>query len=163
MQTRRKPVPPAPDSLDRLQEVRAAVSLTPDPETTCCVRLVERAAVPAQDEARTWLTFLRALSLVEETERGYARTREKPDHETLRERFLDGVYGARELHQTLGGAPLDGDTAFERFREHVPQYERHRSDDWETVWRERVGRLLDWGVLLGAFERTTDGDEYEAV
>lgn len=158
MPTRRKPVPPAPDSLDRLAEVRAAVSLTPDPETTCCVRLVERAAVPARDEARTWLTFLRALSLVEETERGYARTRDDPDHETLRERFLDGVYGARELHGVLdSGGPLAAAAAFDRFREHVPQYERHRSEEWETVWRERVGRLLGWGTLFGAFEHTPEG------
>lgn len=162
MPTRRKPVPPAPDSLDRLSEVRTAVSLTPDPETTCCVRLVDRAAVPAQDEARTWLTFLRALSLVEETERGYARTRDDPDRDALRERFLDGVYGARELHAVLDGeGPIDADAAFERFREHVPQYERHRSAEWETVWRERVARLLDWGRLFGAFEHTPAG--YGAV
>ncbi len=158
MPTRRKPVPPAPDSLDRLHEVRAAVSLTPDPETTCCVRLVDRADVPARDEARTWLTFLRALALVEETERGYARTRDDPDPETLRDRYLDGVYGARELSAVLEAeGPLDADAAFERFREHVPEYERHRSDEWEPVWRERVGRLLEWGTLLGAVEHTTTG------
>jgi len=161
MPPRRKPVPPAPDSLDGLHEVRAAVSLTPDPETTCCARLVDRGVAPARDEARTWLTFLRALALVTETDRGYARTRDEPDRESLRGRFLDGVYGVRELHDVLEAEPLDADDAFERFRGHVPRYERHRSEEWETVWRERVGRLLDWGVLFGAFEHTPAG--YEAV
>jgi hypothetical protein len=156
--TRRKPVPPAPGSLDRLDAVRAAVPLTPEPETSCCARLTERADVPAQDDARTWLTFLRGLGLAEETDLGYVRTRADPDREALPERFLEGVYGARELRETVERAgPLGVDEAFERFREHVPQYERHRTDDWERVWRGRVTRLLGWGTLVGVFERTDAG------
>lgn len=151
-------MPPAPDALDRLWTVRGAVSLTPEPETSCCARLIERADVPAQDDARTWLTFLRGLGLVEETARGYVRTRETPAPAALSERFLSGVYGARELRATLAEAgPLGATAAFERFREHVPEYERRRTTDWEAVWRERVRRLLDWGTLLGAFERTAGG------
>jgi hypothetical protein len=158
-----------PDTLDRLFDVRAAVPLTPEPETSCCVRLMERADVPAQDEARTWLTFLRGLDLVSETDRGYVRTRDAVvdpadatddrDGATLGERFLAGTYGARELRETLASAgSLDADAAFERFREHVPQYERHRAEDWEDVWRMRVRRLLSWGVLFGVFE--SDGGGY---
>ncbi|PSQ41129.1 hypothetical protein BRD10_00990 [Halobacteriales archaeon SW_12_71_31] len=144
--------------LDRLDAVRAAVPLTPEPETSCCARLVERADVPARDDARTWLTFLRGLGLAEETDLGYVRTRADPDREALPERFLEGVYGARELRETVARAgPFGADEAFERFREHVPQYERHPTDDWERVWRGRVTRLLGWGTLVGVFERTDAG------
>jgi hypothetical protein len=156
--TRRKPVPPVPDSLDRLDAVRAAVPLTPEPETSCCARLMERADVPVRDDARAWLTFLRGLGLVEETDRGYVRTRDNLDRAALSERFLEGVYGARELRETVEcTGPLGVDEAFEQFREHVPQYERHRTDDWGTVWRGRVTRLLGWGTLFGVFERTDAG------
>lgn len=123
-------MPPAPGSLDRLDAVRAAVPLTPEPETSCCAGLTERVDVPVQDDARTWLTFLRGLGLAEETDLGYVRTRADPDREALPERFLEGVYGARELRETVERAgPLGVDEAFERVREHVPQYERHRTDD----------------------------------
>lgn len=157
--TRRKPIPPAPEDCDRLWAVRDAVPLTPEPETSCCARLMERADVPGQDDARTWLTFLRGLQLVRETDRGYVRTRDDPDESDLADRLLDGTYGAREVRSILEteGA-LAAEAVFEQFREHVPQYERHRSDDWERTWRERVERLLAWGVLLGLLERS--GEDY---
>lgn len=158
MPPRRKPVPPAPDDLNGLFAVREAVPLTPEPESSCCVRLVDRTAVSARDDAKTWLAFLRGLSLVRETDRGYVRTRGNPDEESLAERFLAGVYGARELHDILRTAgPVDADAAFERFTEHVPTYERHRSEEWRQTWRGRVERLLEWGVLFGVFAAAGDG------
>ncbi len=155
---RQKPVPPAPETLDRLRTVRAAVSLTPEPETSCCVRLMERADVPAQDDAKTWLSFLRGLELVAATDRGYVRTHDDPELATLADRFLSGIYGARELHDIVERAgPVTPDDAFDRFRDHVPAYERHRSDDWAATWRERVRRLLAWGALFGVFEAAEGG------
>lgn len=161
---RRKPVPPAPDSLDRLTEVRRGVPLVADTVEDCCARLVGRAGVPARDEARTWLTFLAALGLAQETDRGFARTRDPvdPSREALADRFVGGVYGARELLDLLASeGPLDTEAAFEGFRGHVPNWERRRNDDWETEWRERVGRLLEWATLLGLARRTDRG--YEAA
>ncbi|PSQ19548.1 hypothetical protein BRD00_01395 [Halobacteriales archaeon QS_8_69_26] len=150
---RRKPVPPVPDSLDRVAEVRGAVPLVPGSVEDCCSRLVGRAGVPSRDEARTWLTFLSALGLVAESDRGFARTREPadPDSETLARAFREGVYGAREVLELLVAAdePLDADAVFEEFREHVPNWERMRDDAWERTWRERVARLLGWAALLG--------------
>lgn len=160
---RRKPVPPAPESVEYLREVRDAVSLVPREEESCCLRLMDRAGVPAEDEARTWLTFLQALDLVSETGGKFVRDRDPtdPGRDDLAERFREGVYGVRELAGILDReGPLDADAAFEAFREHVPQWERHHEEDWEATWRERVRRLLEWGTLLGVFGRT-DG-EYRA-
>lgn len=160
---RLKPVPPAPDSLDRVARVRKAVPLTPGSETDCCQRLIDRAEVPAQDDAKTWLTVLRALGLAEETTGGkYVRTRQPgdPDREYLAERFLEGVYGARELLAVLeADGPLTADEAFEAYRPEIPEWERQRHEDFERVWRVRVGRLLEWAVLLDLASRT--GDEYD--
>lgn len=149
---RRKPVPPAPDSLDRVRGVRRALPLVPGSVEDCCARLVSRAGVPSQDEARAWITFLAALGLAEETDRGFVRTREPadPDRAALADRFREGVYGARELLGILADdGPLSGGAAFEQFREHVPRWERHRSDAWEREWAARTERLLSWAVLLG--------------
>lgn len=158
---RRKPVPPAPDSLDRVAEVRGAVPLVPGSVDDCCARLMSRAEVPSQDDARTWLTFLVALELAEETDRGFARTREPadPDRESLRAAFLEGVFGAREVVGILEAAagPLDPDAVFERFRGDVPNWERMRTEDWEREWRERIARLLGWAALLGLAEETGSG------
>ena len=158
---RHKPVPPVPDDLETLGQVRGAVSLVPREEESCCLWLMDRANVPSEDEARTWLTFLTALGLVEETDRGFVCTRDPtdPDREHLATAFEEGVYGVRELVEIADETgPVNAEAAFRRFREHVPRWERHRSDRWERTWRERVGRLLEWGVLLGVFER--DGTRY---
>lgn len=158
---RRKPVPPAPGDLDGLATVRAAVPLVPGSVEDCCSRLVARADVPSRDEARTWLTFLEALGLAQETDRGFARTRDPddPDRERLADAFLSGVYGAREVLAILEASdrPLDLDGAFEAFREHVPNWERMRSEDWEREWRRRVDHLLSWAVLLGLARETGEG------
>jgi hypothetical protein len=152
---RRKPVPPAPDERDRLREARRAVPLVPGSEDDCCARIQRRMDLPGRDEARTWLTFLRALGLAEETAEGYARTRDDLDWEALPTAFLDGVFAAREVLAELdeAGEPLAPDAAFEAVADHVPQWERHKDPTWRDTWRGRVARILDWAVLFGLAER----------
>lgn len=158
-----KVVPPAPDSLDRLFAVRDAVPVVPDGEESCCARLVSDADVPAQDEAKEWLTFCRALGLVEAGPRGYSRAREDVPVETLRERFRANVYGAGEALAVLAsaGEPLQSDAVFDRVRDDVPAWERRRRADWQAAWRDRTARLLAWAALFGLVER--EGDGYVSV
>jgi len=154
-----KVVPPAPDSLGNLGIARRAIPLVPRNETDCCARVMDRAGVPARDEAREWLTFMRALGLVAEAERGYHRTREPFETGRLAAAFRKRVYGVEDLLDALDGAePASVDEAFERFVDSVPAWERRRHADWRRVWRERAGRLLDWAVLFGLAGR--DGRGY---
>jgi hypothetical protein len=156
---RLKPVPPVPEDLDRLWTARKAVPLVPGSEDDCCARLQRRMDLPGRDQARTWLTFLRALGLAEETAQGFARTREDVDTEALADRFREGVFAAREVLDALDAAdePLDVDAVFERVESVVPNWERHKDPAWEDTWRERVARILAWAVLLGLVEEA-DGE-----
>jgi len=120
---------------------------------------MDRAGVPAQDDAREWLTFLRALGLAEETAEGkFVRTRDPgdPDREYLARRFRERVYGVEELLELLEDGPLTAGEAFDAYRPSIPEYERRRNEDWERIWRERVRRLLEWTVLLGLSDRKDD-------
>jgi len=149
-----KPVPPAPDEFASVARVQKAVPLVPGTESDCCARLVDRLDLSDRDVARTWLTFLRALELAEETPSGYRRTDAGPTVERCRAALLDRVFAAAAVHDALASeGPLTADAAFEAVRERVPRWERHRNTEWTTVWRERVERLLDWLVLLDAAER----------
>ena len=153
-----KVVPPAPDSLEALETARRAVPLVPQSETDCCARVMDRAGVPARDEAKEWLTFMRALGLVAEAERGYYRTRDLAAREELAAAFRERVYGAEDLLDALDEAePASTEAVFERFADSVPTWERQRHADPEYVWRERVGRLLDWAVLFGLAGRADGG------
>lgn len=153
-----KVVPPASDSVGTLETARRAVPLVPRSEDDCCARVMDRAGVPARDEAKEWLTFMRALGLVEEAERGYHRTRDPIDPERLAAAFRERVYGAEDLLDVLDAEePVSAGEAFERFVDAVPAWERQRHADWERVWRERVGRLLDWAVLFGLAAREGEG------
>lgn len=155
-----KHVPAAPESVDVVFEARRAVPLVPDSQDDCCTRLMERVGFPARDEAATWLTFLRALDLVAEHERGYARTRDDADAEDLAARFLDGVYLAPEVRDAVAEAdePLSADAVFDAVAERVPQYERNKYPrNWREVWGETVAHELDWLALLGVLETTADG------
>lgn len=156
---RLKPVPAAPDDLDGMWAAREAVPLVPKPEDDCCRRVMDRYGVDARDDARTWLTFLRALGLVAESDRGFHRTRDDPDRVELAARFRDAVYAAREVLDALDAAdePLDRDAVFEAVADIVPEWEKHKDPDWERTWRERVGRLLDWAALFGLAERVDGG------
>ena len=154
-----KPVPPAPETFGYVERVQRAVPLVPGTEDDCCARLVDRLDLPDRDAARTWLTFLRALELAEETPSGYRRTGAEPTVADCRAALLDRVFAADAVHDALASeGSITVDAAFEAVRERVPTWERHRDTEWTAVWRERVERLLDWLVLLDAAERI-DGDE----
>ncbi|WP_277553386.1 hypothetical protein [Halobaculum limi] len=154
-----KLVPEPPASLALVAEAHAAVPLVPGSEDDCCARLMRRVGFRSRDVARTWLTFLRAVGLAEETPDGFKRLRDDPTPELLRERLLDGVYGASNTADALLATadPLDAAAAFEGFADRVPNWERYRTDDWESVWRERVERHLEWFVLLDLAESVDGG------
>jgi hypothetical protein len=156
---RLKPVPPAPVDLDRLWTARKGVPLVPGSVDDCCARIRDRLDLPGRDEARTWLTFLRALGLAKETSTGYARTREDVDRATLAGRFESGVFAVREVLDAVDADddPLDPDAVFERVEGVVPRWERQKEPAWREVWRERVARILAWAVLLGLVEEA-DGE-----
>jgi hypothetical protein len=156
---RLKPVPAAPDDLDGLWAAREAVPLVPKPEDDCCGRVMDRYGVESRDEARTWLTFLRALGLAAERDPGFHRTREEPDRAALAARFRERVYAADEVLSTLEDADdsLPADAVFEAVRDAVPAWETHKDPAWERTWRERVRRLLDWATLFGLAERVDGG------
>ncbi|WP_313691335.1 hypothetical protein [Halorarum halobium] len=144
-----------------LAEMQAAVPLVPGSEDDCCARLMRRRDLPSRDVARTWLTFLRALGLAEETPSGFRRVRESASLADLRRAFIESVYGADVVAETLAQAdsenPLRVEDAFDALRDRVPTWERNRTDDWESVWRERARRHLDWFVSLGLAERRGGG------
>ena len=158
-----KPVPAPPDSLDAVAAAQRAVPLVPDSEDDCCARLRRRRDLPDRETARTWLAFLRALELVEETESGYRRVRVDPTPERVRRAFRERVFGAREALDVLRSAdgPLSSDEVFDRLRDRVPTWERHRDPAWERRWRDRTGSILDWFVLLDLAAR--DDGEYVSV
>jgi hypothetical protein len=155
-----KLVPPAPDSLDFVRQAQQAVPLVPGSEDDCCARLLRRTGLPARDDARTWLTFLRALELATETDSGFKRLSQEPTTDLLQDAFVRRVFGAEELLATLRDAdrPITTEEAFARLRERVPQWEHYKNPtEWEDIWRERTGDLLDWLVLLDAAEETDEG------
>jgi len=158
---RYKVVPEPVADLDALADAQRAVPLVPETVEDCCSRLRDRCGLGSRDSARELLTFLEALGLVTETDRGYRRTRTDPDPDVLGDRFRDRVFGAGELLDALADAaePLTADATFDAIRGIVPTWERNRYDDWEREWRERVRRLLAWAVL---FEVVEEVEEVEA-
>ncbi len=157
---RLKPLPPVPDDgLDAVAAAQQAVPLVPGSENDCCARLMRRRGFQSRDVARTWLTFLRALELAEETESGFRRTAREPTPENVCESFLNRVYGAEEALTALQAAadPLGTEAAFERLRDTIPGWERHKQRGWEAEWEERIGTLLDWLVLLDVAAVSDEG------
>jgi hypothetical protein len=155
-----KLVPAAPDDLDAVRATQRAVPLVPVPEDEAVARLSRRLDAPSRDVARTWLTFLRALGLVEATDSGFRRSRVEPTVDQLREAFVSRVFTAAELLAALREAdgPVDVDGAFAAVRGRVPTWEHHKNPrTWADVWRDRAGDLLDWLVLLGLAERVDGG------
>lgn len=150
-----KAVPTPPDSLATLETVRRSIPLVPEPESSCRKRLVSRTDSSSED-ARDWLTFLKGLGLVRESQSGLYRTRENPSD--LGKALLSGVYGAREICEILheNERALSAGEVVERF-DAVPRWERHHHRDPEAIWRERVERLLKWLVLFETVERVEEG------
>jgi len=158
---RYKIVPPSRDRAF-LADAQRAVPLVPGTVEDCCLRLVDETAAPSRDAAREYLTFLQALELVAETDRGFERRRVDADEVDLADAFERRVFGARELLDALReSGPLTVEEAFDELGEHVPRWERDRHTDWEAEWRERTERLLDWCVTFGLAVR--DGDRYRAT
>jgi hypothetical protein len=155
---RLKPLPGPPAELEAVTDAQSAVPLVPGSENDCCARLMRREGYESRDVAREWLTFLRALELATETDSGFKRTDREPTLENLRESFRERVFGAREALEVLARAdgPLTTDEVFDRFRETVPGWERHRRSSWVDHWAERTEQLLDWLVLLDLVEREND-------
>ncbi len=154
-----KVLPEPADAIEDVAAMQAAVPLVPDGETSCCARLMRRTDVASQDAAKEWLTFLRALELVEESEGEYRRLPHEADPERLRASFRERVYLAEAALSVLAEAddPVGVDAVFDRLSDRVPQWERHRHEDAADVWRERVRRLLEWAVVLGLADRVEDG------
>lgn len=152
-------VVPEPRSQEFLRTAQRALPLVPADENDCCARLLDRTDLRARDEAREWISFLRALDLAEETPSGFRRRRTDPGTADLVETFRERVFGAEDVLDILAGAdtPLGHEPVFERFRERVPNWERHRRTDWEGEWHERVRRLLGWAVVFDLAERV-DGN-----
>jgi len=146
-------VAPEPADEDLLFGTHEALPLVPGSVEDCCTRVRDRTAVPSRENAREWITFLQALGLVAETDRGFYRVRDPPDRATLRDNFLNRVFGTREMYDTLRTAdePLAPPAAFEQIREIVPRWERDREPAWETEWQDRVETLFAWGVVVGVF------------
>lgn len=159
---RLKPVPPAPDDREALAAAKRAVPLVPGSESDCCARLRDRLDLRSRDEARTWLTFLRALGLADRTaDGGFVRTDRAADDAAVPRAFRERVFAAREVLDALGDEPRSADEVFADVADVVPEWERDRADGWRSRWRDRVARLLDWAVVLGLADRT-DG-EYVAA
>lgn len=154
-----KVLPEPADSIETIAAMQAAVPLVPDGESSCCARLIRRTDVASQDAAKEWLTFLRALELVEETGGEYRRLPHDADPDRLREAFRERIYLAEEALAVLAAAdePVEASTVFDRLADRVPQWERHRHEDAAAVWRERLRRLLEWAVVLDLADRTADG------
>lgn len=144
-----KPVPAPPASIETVYAVRAAVPRVPKPEADCCLRVCDRVeGIDDRETASDWLTFCRALRLVDEFDRGYGRTDDAADPEVLAARLRDRVVLADVVGTALEDGPATAEGVFDRVCDSVPEWERQRTDDWETVWQERVQRLLDWLVLF---------------
>ncbi|ELY95223.1 hypothetical protein C483_01199 [Natrialba hulunbeirensis JCM 10989] len=159
-----KPIPEPPhdseDALESIATVRATLPATeaeaadtPD----CCVRVLDRtdgvdgAQIQERDDAATWLTFLRALELAVDGAEGYRRTEQELELAAIQTAFRERVHGAQTVLDVLGAAdgPLSAATVTER----VDAASRR------PVQRERVGRVLEWAVLLELAERVLAEDE----
>lgn len=157
---RYKVAPPVRD-VGYLTAAAGELPLVPGSVEDCCTRLRDGTDRPSRDAARELLTFLEALGLVAETDRGYHRIRDQPDRAALAAAYEERIFGVAELLDALEAAdePVTATEAFDAVRDIVPQWERARHPDWEAVWQARVERLLDWAVVFDLATDTVDGYE----
>ncbi len=154
-----KVLPEPPHDIAAVTSIHRGVPLVPDSEVSCCARLLQRTDIARQDDAKEWLTFLRALELVEKEAGQYQRRQTPVDAATLQEPFLDNIYLAAEALAVVEAAetPLPATDVFTRLSDSLPTWDQHRYHDPESVWRDRVRRILEWEVILGLLDRTADG------
>jgi hypothetical protein len=161
MATRYK-VAPGPPTVDALRSVHAALPLVPEDVADCCGRVVDRTSVATRDDAREWITFLQALALAKETDRGYRRLGTDVTPAAVRDPFVERVFGVAELLDALDDVgSLTVEAGFEVLRPSIPVWERERHPDWGRVWRDRTRRLLAWSVVFGLATRSDE--EYRSV
>ena len=147
-----------PATVEAVADAQRAIPLVPASEADCRRRLVDRTdTIDSRDDATEWLTFLRALAVLDKTPSGYRRKRADLTADELADRLVDGIYGARELQSALKQAaePLsidDLDGVVD-----LPTWERHHHTDADAVRRQRLQRLAEWFVLCGVAERTSEG------
>jgi len=146
-----------PDSLAAVADAQRAIPLVPASEADCLRRLVDRTDIDDREGASEWLTFLRALGLVDRTASGYRRERVDLTTDELVDRLREGIYGARELGDRLAAAdePLSVDDLDDVVD--LPTWERHHHADPERVRRQRLRRLAEWFVLCGIAKRSAAG------
>ncbi len=144
---RYKVAPPA-RSLDFLRTARAAIPLVPDGAADCCMAIQRATDVSDRERAREYLTLLRALGLVAETDRGYHRTRNDLDRGALATAYRDRVFLVAELFEAVEAGADSPAAAFEAVRGAIPRWERERDPEWEESWRDRVEQLLHWAVVF---------------
>ncbi len=140
-----KVVPPVRDR-SFIETATKSLPVVPASEADCCGRLQADTLIESRDVAKQWITFLQALGYVAEADGKYYQDRSPPAE--LKTAFLDGVYGAQTVVETVADSDrsLREGEVYEAVKAIVPQYERSRRTDWETVWETRIVRLLDWGV-----------------
>lgn len=147
-------------ALEAVLAARDALPLVPGSEDDCCARLMDRRGFERRDVARTWITFLRALELAEETDDGYRRRRGDVDRDDLARAARENVFGVEESLAVLAGAdgPLTAEAVFERLRDRIPQWERHKQPrEWAERWAGKVASLLQWCVLFGLLDERDGG------
>lgn len=153
-----KVVPPV-RSRAFIREAHWSLPLVPSSENDCCALLMNH-GIDSRDEAREWITFLRALGLVsEENGRFYQRQVDPSDRE-LASAFRERVYAANELLNLVAEteSPLKVEELFEQGQEQgiIPQWERYQQD-WENVWRVRIQRILAWGCEFNLLKQREEG------
>lgn len=158
-------VVPEVRSLPFVRDAQQSLPLVPSSEDDCCALLMADTGIDDRATAREWITFLRTLRLVGESDGRYYQRRSDPSTDDLASAFREQVYAADEVLTALeertdegdAGQALSAAEVFEHVRGIVPEWERDRHQDWETVWRERVNRLLEWAVQFGLAERSDSG------
>lgn len=151
-------VVPAPRPRSFLRDAQQTLPLVPSSENDCCALLMADTDINSRDTAREWITFLQALGLVAESDGKYYRCRDRSAND-IETAFRERVYAVEEILRALDdeGNSLATAEVFERVQETVPAWERHRREDWVSVWRERVRRILEWAVIFDLAERGNDG------
>lgn len=156
-----KPVPAPPSAVDRLLDIRDALPLVPEPEESCCERLVSRANVEDAETARDWLTFLRGLGLAAEGSSGYYRTREESDDSETPE--ASRAVGASGSDDVTERSPVSNRTS----SDDVTERSSNPSGDLDRALIEGIYGAREVHAILEGAEDPLTADEvferFEAV